>query len=133
MLKSKTVKSKLHLIKIFQSLPDCYRPQTKLREGYVFTGVCDSVNRGVVSHHALHQHYMSSCTVVGSQLVRRQQTGNIKCMMGLVTWYPPGQTPQARHLPPQVRPLRWSLCGQYASHWNAFLLSLCLHGSFEHS
>ena len=23
-----------------------YRPQTKLREGYVFTGVCDSVNRG---------------------------------------------------------------------------------------
>ena len=22
-----------------------YRPQTKLREGYVFTGVCDSVNR----------------------------------------------------------------------------------------
>ena len=24
-----------------------YRPQMKLREGYVFTGVCDSVNRGV--------------------------------------------------------------------------------------
>ena len=24
----------------------CYRPQTKLREGYVFTGVCDSVNGG---------------------------------------------------------------------------------------
>ena len=23
-----------------------YRPQTKLWEGYVFTGVCDSVNRG---------------------------------------------------------------------------------------
>ena len=23
-----------------------YRPQTKLREGYVFTGICDSVNRG---------------------------------------------------------------------------------------
>ena len=23
-----------------------YRPQTKLREGYVFTGVCHSVNRG---------------------------------------------------------------------------------------
>ena len=23
-----------------------YRPQTKLREGYVFTRVCDSVNRG---------------------------------------------------------------------------------------
>ena len=24
-----------------------YRPQTKLREGNVFTGVCDSVHRGV--------------------------------------------------------------------------------------
>ena len=32
----------------------CYRPQTKLREGYVFTGVCHSVNRGgCVSQHAL--------------------------------------------------------------------------------
>ena len=30
-----------------------YRPQTKLREGYVFTGVCDSVNGGVsASVHA---------------------------------------------------------------------------------
>ena len=25
---------------------DIYRPLTKLREGYVFTGVCDSVHRG---------------------------------------------------------------------------------------
>ena len=25
---------------------DHYRPQTNLREGYVFTGVCDSVHRG---------------------------------------------------------------------------------------
>ena len=25
-----------------------YRPQTKLREGYVFTGVCDFVHRGRV-------------------------------------------------------------------------------------
>ena len=27
---------------------DYYRPQTKLREGYVFTGVCDSVHGGGV-------------------------------------------------------------------------------------
>ena len=27
---------------------DIYRPLTKLREGYVFTGVCDSVHRGGV-------------------------------------------------------------------------------------
>ena len=31
-----------------------YRPQTKLRQGNVFTGVCDSVHRGgVLSQHAL--------------------------------------------------------------------------------
>ena len=29
-----------------------YRPQTKLREGYVFTAVCDSVHRGFASVHA---------------------------------------------------------------------------------
>ena len=28
--------------------PDIYRPQTKLREGYVFTAVSDSVHRGGV-------------------------------------------------------------------------------------
>ena len=28
-------------------LTPCYRPQTRLWEGYVFTGVCDSVHRGV--------------------------------------------------------------------------------------
>ena len=29
-----------------------YRPQTKLREGNVFTPVCDSVHGGAVSQHA---------------------------------------------------------------------------------
>ena len=28
-------------------MQSCYRLQTKLQEGYVFTGVCDSVNSGV--------------------------------------------------------------------------------------
>ena len=32
--------------------------------------------------HMNNQQYISSCTVGGSQLVRRQHTGNIKCMMG---------------------------------------------------
>ena len=32
--------------------------------------------------HMTNQHYISSCSVGGSQLVRRQHTGNIKCMMG---------------------------------------------------
>ena len=41
---------------LFKSVPLNYRPQTKLREGYVFTGVCHSVKMGggvVVSQHAL--------------------------------------------------------------------------------
>ena len=31
-----------------------YRPQTKLREGYVFTGVCDSVHRGGSVYPSMH-------------------------------------------------------------------------------
>ena len=34
------------VIELFKSQFAYYRPQTKLREGYVFTGVCDSVHRG---------------------------------------------------------------------------------------
>ena len=36
---------KLHRNGLYQR--HYYRPQTKLREGYVFTSVCDSVNGGV--------------------------------------------------------------------------------------
>ena len=40
--------------------------------------------------HMTRQQYISRCTVDVSQLVWRQQhTGNIKCMMGYVTWYTP--------------------------------------------
>ena len=54
--------------------------------------------------------YISNCTVGGSQLVRRQHTCNIKCMMGYVTWYTPspweGTAPPPRKVPPtrQVYP-----------------------------
>ena len=58
---------------------------------------CVSVHRGAVgipaclAGHMTRQQYISRCTVDVSQLVWRQQTGNIKCMMGYVTWYtPPG-------------------------------------------
>ena len=37
---------------------------------------------GVVSQHAMGQQYIRSCISVESQLVWRQHTGNIKCMMG---------------------------------------------------
>ena len=36
----------------------------------------------VVSQHAMGQQYIRSCISVESQLVWRQHTGNIKCMMG---------------------------------------------------
>ena len=61
--------------------------------------------------HMTNQQYISSCTVGESQLVRGQHTGNIKCMMGQVTWYtpwagtPPGRSsqtgtpPGSRHPP----------------------------------
>ena len=35
-----------HLVKL--SLPNILPPATKLGQGYIFTGVCDSVNRGSV-------------------------------------------------------------------------------------
>ena len=49
--------------------------------------------------HMTNQHYISSCTVGGSQLVRRQHTGNIKCMMGLGHMV----TPSSRWRPPRWR------------------------------
>ena len=36
----------------FSPAANHYRPQTKLREGYIFTPVCNSVHRGGVSQHA---------------------------------------------------------------------------------
>ena len=73
-----------------------YRPQTKLREGYVFTGVCDSVNRG-------GGYPIMPCTTTTST--------------------PQGWRPPLgwRTHPP---PYRWSMCGWYASYWNAFLFTM---------
>ena len=62
-------------------------PATKLREDYVFTRVCDSVQLGgcipaCITGHMTKQHYISRCTGVDSQLVLGQHTGIIKCIMG---------------------------------------------------
>ena len=55
-------------------------------EGYVFTGVCLSTREAGIPAclpgHMTKQQYISRCTVDVSQLVWRQHTGNIKCMMG---------------------------------------------------
>ena len=46
------------------------------------------------------KHYISSCIGDQSQLVTGQYTGNIKCMMGQVTWYPPWAGTPPRQAPP---------------------------------
>ena len=55
-----------------------------LGQGNIFTPVCHSVHRGCVcvSQHAPGSHYIRSCTGADTQLVWRQHTGNIECMMG---------------------------------------------------
>ena len=72
---------------------DIYRPQTKFAK-VMFLHVSVILSTGprgggfgggipaCLAGHMTNQQYISSCTVDGSQLVRRQHTGNIKCMMG---------------------------------------------------
>ena len=74
----------------------------------MFLQVCVCPQGGVgipacLAGHMTRQQYISRCTVDVSQLVWRQQTGNIKCMMGYVTWYttPPRTTPPG---PPPLPP-----------------------------
>ena len=79
------------------SSTDFYRPETKLRKGYVFTPVCHSVHRG-------------GCLP--------------QCMLG---YTPPQEadTPQEAETPPgsrhTPREADGYCCGRYASYWNAFL------------
>ena len=76
----------------------CYHPPMKLREGYVFTGMCDSVHRGGAwSWWGL---------VPGGYLVP-----GVCLVPGGAWWRPPRDG---------------YCCGQYASYWNAFLLKLYL-------
>ena len=82
----------------------CYRPQRSCGQGYVFTRVCDSVQRGSLP----------------------------QCMLGYPTpeqappteQAPPGSRHPLREQAPQPPPpgIR-SMSGRYASYWNAFLLS----------
>ena len=77
---------------------DLYRPQTKLREGNVFTPVCDPVHTGGVSVQG------GLCS-------------------GVSVWglYPGGSLSRGGSL--SGRPPRTVKSGQYASYWNAFLYS----------
>ena len=98
---------------------------TKLGQGNVFTGVCDSVHRGVC---------LSACWDTAPPIGRPSQEGDT----------PPRSRhhhPPKRHTPQQIPPKRQippkkadppqgagssirSMSGRYASYWNAFLSSL---------
>ena len=80
----------------------CYRPQTKLREGNVFTGVCDSVHGGVPGP--------GGCLFTGGCLV----LGGACSGGGLLLAPGEGGVPGGD-------PPNGYCCGQYASYWNAFL------------
>ena len=77
-------------------------PATKLGQGYVFTCVCDSVNRGQGVPHTSPE-----------QTPPRSR-------------HPP--PPWRRHTPPPWRAWCeiWSMRGWYASYWNAILLAALL-------
>ena len=83
-------------------------PTTKSGQGYIFTGVCDSVHGGgVLSQHAL-------------QVVSQHALHGSVCSWGVVcSWGGCLVTP------PDVY-----CCGRYASYWNAFLFVIIFISPF---
>ena len=105
-----------------------YRPQTKLQEGNVSTGVCDSVHEGVCAQGCLVGG--GGCLLTGhawsgeggvcseGDVWSRSVPGERLCSRG-GAWsealLPGGclvETPPVGYC-----------CGRYASYWNAFLLA----------
>ena len=103
----------------------------KLGQGNVFTGVCDSVNRGALPQCMLgyHNHPPRADTPPQSRhhLQSRHPPG---ADTPPEQTHPPGpDTPQSRHAhtprpdtPPEADSGIRSTSGRYASYWNAFLL-----------
>ena len=86
-----------------------YRPQTKLREGNVFTGVCDSVHGGVPGPGGLWFQW-------GGAWSGGAGPGG----SGL------GGVPGGDHADGYC-------CGRYTSYWNAFLLLIPVNISFSNT
>ena len=93
-----------------------YRPQTKLREGNVFTCVCDSVHGG-------------RCLVPGGLLLEGGACSWVGVCSGGGAWSqeegvpgPRGGVPAPGGEVPGGDPPDGFCCGRYASYWNAFLL-----------
>ena len=117
-----------------------YRPQMKLREGYVFTGVCDSVNRGVCMVGGMcgcwgecvvvrgHARMWGLCVVVGGMHGCMGVWLRGTCMLQgacVVAGGMHGCWQGACVGHDEIR----SMSGRYASYWNAFLLIFILHAS----
>ena len=90
-------------------------PATKLGQGNVFTGVCDSVNRGSASVHAGIADPPEAGTPPGSRPPGSRHLPP--------TGTPRADTPHSIHTPRhraywEIRSTR----GRYASYWNAILL-----------
>ena len=100
-------------------------PATKLGQGYVFTGVCDSVHRGV----SASVHAGIPPTRPNTPWSRHPPRADTPGADPPGSRHPPEQTPpQSRHPPGVDTPWCkacweiWSTCGRYASYWNANLL-----------
>ena len=127
------------IIELFKSQFTYYRPQTKLREGYVFTGVCDSVQAGGwVSQHALQvSRPTPGGEVEGSGLGGLQahtQGGNCGVCPGGSPGPHSGEGGSPGLHPGVSRPTPGGVsrhtptptatgycCRWYASYWNAYL------------
>ena len=99
-------------------------PATKLGQSYVFTHVCDSVHRGVVSQHALQ--VVSQHALQDSRPTPRGEVQGSDQPGGSPGPHPGGvsrPTPKgvSQHTQRQTPPMA-TAAGQYASYWNAFLL-----------
>ena len=116
-------------------------PATKLGLGYVFTCVCDSVHRGVVSQHALQvisqyalQQVSTGVSQHALQVSRPTPRGKLRDLARGVfrptpkgelrglAWGSPGPHPGVC-IPActEADPPDGYCCRQYASYWKAFL------------
>ena len=110
-------------------------PATKFGQGYIFTGVCDSVHwrgRGSASMHDGIPHPPDQVPPPGPGRHPLDQAGTPQDQAG--TSPGPGPlwdqavNPQTRQAPsPHLSRAYWeirSMCGRYASYWNGILLLL---------
>ena len=110
-------------LKPYLLLLDLLPAATKLRQGNVFTGICDSVHRGGGSasvHAGIHPPWSrpppgAETHPLGADPPRSRPPRNRP---------PQEQTPPSRHPPREADSGIRSTSGRYTSYWNAFLFEL---------